>query len=350
MIHSLNTARLGFFPIAASMAFGSAAAQDNTVEDNLRRQVAEQKAEIATLRQRLESLTSQRPARPPDAGGKTTNEASPTAAQTTPAAIGNSKYDDQELATALESSLIRQGAAVLSPGTFEIEPELSYFYDESAGKRRRDAFGTAISARFGLPKAMQMGVYLPYVIKDRIAGGGSASGIGDVYLSLTKEVRRESAEGPALLIFGNWRTTTGDISSNPPTGFGQHAIRLGLTATKRMDPALLMGSVSYTTNRGTARLPNGARLKSGDVFGVRLGSYLAATPETSFYWGISYNSSGADRFNDERVVLTDRARGVLELGSTTIVGRGRFFNLGIGIGVTPAAPRLALTMSLPFRF
>lgn len=344
--------------IAACALSIPAVAQDDAVVENLRRRLAEQDAEIATLRQQLKSLRSQRSIASTGIGNGSVGKASPTASQTAATSTrvnperraGISANEDEELATALESALVRQGGAVLLPGTMEIEPELSYFYDEPATGRRRDAFGTAITARFGLPKAMQAEVYLPYVIRDHETGTGSASGIGDVYVGLTKELVKEHEGAPTLLVFGRWRTTTGNINRNPPTGFGQHAVQLGLTTTKRMDPALLIGSVSYTANLGTAHLRSGARLNSGNVFGVRLGAYLVATPETSFYWGVAYDSSNADRFNGERVDLTDCARGVLELGSATVIGHARFLNIGIGIGVTPAAPRFSLTISVPFRF
>jgi hypothetical protein len=332
-------------------------AQSDAVVEDLRRQLAQRDAEISALRQQVESLQSERTAAP--SGIKSPSKALPASPQTADAAstgltsgrsVRNSANEDNELATALESSLVRQGGAVLSSGTIEFEPELSYFYDEPTTGARRDAFATAITVRFGLPAAMQAEVYVPYVIRDHASGIGSASGIGDVRVGLTKELLKEREGTPALLVFGRWRTTTGDINRNPPTGFGQNAIQIGFTTTKRKDPALLFGSVSYTANLGTARLRNGARLDSGNVFGARLGAYLAATPDTSFYWGVAYSSSNADRFNDERVELTNRARGFLELGSTTIIGRGRFLNIGIGIGVTPAAPRFSFTMSLPIRF
>lgn len=327
-------------------------AQSDAVVQDLRRQLAERDAEISALRQQVESLQYERT--PAPSGAKSPSKALPASPQIADAAstgiTSGRANEDDELATALESSLVRRGGAVLSSGTIEFEPELSYFYDEPTTGARRDAFGTAITVRFGLPTAMHAEIYLPYVIRDHASGIGNASGIGDVRLGLTKELLKEREGTPALLVFGRWRTTTGDINGNPPTGFGQQAIQIGFTTTKRRDPALLFGSVSYTASLGTARLDSDARLDSGNVFGARLGAYLAATPDTSFYWGVAYSSSAANRFNDERVEVTNRARGFLELGSTTIISRGRFLNIGIGIGVTPAAPRFSCTISLPLRF
>jgi hypothetical protein len=350
--------------LVTAAVYGPATAQDNSAAEELQRQIRERDAEISILKQQLETLRSQQPTTIPSVSNTSVGNAlstmppapvqragAATAGSSAVKSTGNAENEEDELATALESSLVRQGGAVLSSGTIEFEPELSYFYDEPNTGTRRDGFGTALSLRFGLPAAMQAELYVPYVIRDRQAGiDSTTSGLGDVSLGLTKQLAKDQDGMPALLVFGRWRTTTGDIDRAMPTGFGQHALQVGLTATKRMDPTLLFGSVSYTTNLGTAHLRNGTRLNAGNVFGARLGANLAATPDTSFYWGVSYNSSSADHFNGERVDLTDRARGYLEMGSTTVIAYGKFLNLGVAFGVTPAAPKLSVTASLPIRF
>lgn len=313
-------------------------AQNVASEQALRRQIAEKEAEITSLRQQLKSVqTAGEHERPATAAGLSNPQSSH---------IG----ETEDITTALESALIRYGGAVLYPGTLEVEPELSYFYDEADPGLRRDALSTALSLRYGLPYGMQVEVYLPYIVRDRVSGDDTASGIGDIRLALTKELARDREGSPALLVFGRWKTKTGDFESNPPLGFGQHSLQAGVTMTKRMDPALLFGSLSYTSYLGSAPLLDGGRLDSGDVWGVRLGANLAATPSTSFYWGVAYDSSNADRLNDQRLELTDRTQGFLELGTTTTVGRGHFINIGVGIGITPAAPEFSITVSLPSRF
>jgi hypothetical protein len=266
------------------------------------------------------------------------------------AGSGSADYDEEGLLSALESSLVREGGGVLRPGTFEIEPEFSYFYDEPTTGRRRDAFGFAMTARLGLRGSMQAELRLPYVVDDRWSGVGHSSGIGDARLGLTKEVWRETETAPAVFAFAQWRTTTGDINRQPPTGFGQDAIEIGVTSTRRQDPIVLFGSVSYTINFGAAHLNSGAHYESANVFGLRLGTYLAATPDTSLSAAVRLNTNRADRFDGVPVESTNRLRGSLELAATTVIGRGRFLNVAADIGFTSAAPKLGLTVSLPFRF
>jgi hypothetical protein len=259
--------------------------------------------------------------------------------------------EEEMLSSALESALVRQGGRVLSRGTVEIEPEVSFFYDEPIRGQRRDHFSAALTARFGLPWSMQAEVRIPYVLTDRWTGVGTSSGIGDIRLGLTKEMVAEREWVPALLAFAQWRSTTGDINRNPPTGFGQDAVQFGLNAVKRQDPIVLFGSLGYTANLGSgARLRSGSRLDNGDVFGGRLGSFLSVTPDISLLLAVSANSFSADRFDAVRSTASDRLRGVVEIGAAATIARGLFLNVTAGIGVTPAAPDFALTVSLPYRF
>lgn len=308
--------------------------------DTLKRQLAERDAEIAALRQQLGRLLSP--------GAEVS--ASPVVPVATPEKKTADSRQDDELLGALESSLVRQGASVLARGVVELEPELSYFYDEPDRERRRDNTGLALTTRVGLSDSVQADLRLPYVIRDQWSGVGHSSGWGDVRLGLTAELRRERDNAPGFLAFAQWRTTTGDIDRTPPTGFGQNALQFGVSVIRRQDPVVLFGSLSYTSNLGHAQLRDGNRLDAGNVFGGRLGAYLAATPDTSFYLGIAVNSSAADHFNSRRIDESDRLRGVVELGTSTAIGQGKFLNLSAGFGVTPAAPKFFLSASIPIRF
>jgi hypothetical protein len=119
---------------------------------------------------------------------------------------------------------------------------------------------------------------------------------------------------------------------------------------KRQDPIVLFGSLSYTAYLGSARLRSGSRLDAGDVFGGRLGAFLAVTPDISLLLAVSANSFSADRLDGIRNPNSDRLQGVVDIGATTTIGRGLFLNVTAGIGVTPAAPDFALTISVPYRF
>jgi hypothetical protein len=320
--------------LALACALSAAATDENSVEV-LQRLLRERDEEISRLRRQVDELRSSHPIAP-----------RPTDSEAAIPAAG----EDDELAGALESALVRQGGRVLPRGTYEIEPQISYFYDEPVSAQRRDSWIGALDVRAGLGSGWQVELRLPYVIRDRWTNVGTSSGAGDVRLGVTTEILAEREGRPAVLLFAQWRTTSGDINRIPSTGFDQDALQAGLTLTKRQDPVVLYGSVSYTENFGTARLANGSDYSSGQVLGARLGAYLAATPDTSLFSGVSLHSSSGDSINGARLPETDRLLGMFELGTTTVIGRGKFLNITASLGFTSAAPRFGLAVSLPIRF
>jgi hypothetical protein len=257
--------------------------------------------------------------------------------------------DPNELTVGLlESALVRRGARLLPPGRMEFEPEVSYFYDEPIETVRRDHAGLAATLRIGLPGAMQADIRAPLVLRDRLSGLGRSSGLGDVTVALTRQLMLERSSAASPFAALEWRAPTGDVNSFPATGFGQHAVRAGVTLLRRHDPVVLHGHLSYVVNLGEARLHDGMRMDSGNVLGGQLGFFLVATPDTSLFANIALNSSSADRFDGHRLEFTDRLSGLVEIGAATALGRGRFLNVAAGIGFTPAAPKIVLTLSMPF--
>jgi len=315
----------------------------------LQRQLQERDAEIAVLRQELQALRQQRGVTADGAGRQTAPvaEAGATRAGDRDTRRG-SKGDDS--AAALERALLLRGGGILPPGVVEAVPEFFYVYDEPIRGVRRDTFGTALTTRLGLPRSTQADLTVPFIVRDHQSNYGNSSGVGDVRVGLTKQLLSDYEHGTMLFVRGEWRAPTGSIKKRPPTGFGQDGARVVLTVTKQDDPLVLFGNVSHTWNLGSARLSNGMRLDSGNVFGGRFGAFLAATPDTSLLAAISLNSSDSDRIDDRIVAATDRLRGSIEFGITNIISRNLFIDLNADIGFTRAAPDLVLSFSLPYRF
>jgi len=250
----------------------------------------------------------------------------------------------EDMARALERALVRQGGSVLPERAIEIEPELFYVHSETGAGLRRDTFGSALSVRFGLPWDAQADMRVPYIIRDRQSGGGTASGLGDIDLGLTKILFLEREMTPELLLSARWRTRTGKEKGNPPTGLGADALQAGLTGVKRLDPLVAYGGLFYTHYRGSDGVD------PGDDIGGRLGAALAVTPDTSVFWGVHVNSSAAMRIDGQRLAGTNRLSGIAELGGATVLGHGVLLNVTAGAGFTSAAPDFFFTVSLPTRF
>ena len=185
---------------------------------------------------------------------------------------------------------------------------------------------------------------VPYVLSDQQSGVGRTAGLGDINLGLTKSLVAERDYVPELLVFGNWKSTTGRSDGDLPTGTGANAYQAGLTAVKRQDPLVLFGSLSYTWNGRSGQV------EYGDTLGGQLGTILAATPDTSVLVDVDLNSNFASRFGGQRIGTSDRLIGVFEVGTATVLGRDWLLNVTAGVGFTPSAPDLQLTVSVPKRF
>jgi hypothetical protein len=126
----------------------------------------------------------------------------------------------------------------------------------------------------------QLDVAVPYsfIQEERATGGSSKrrhSGLGDVQLGLTKQLLSERGWLPDLLTTINWKSKTGGSD----IGSGLYAIQAGLTAVKRRDPLAFFGSVAHTWNLSERQ--SGNDVDEGNTVGVRLGTLLATSPDTS---------------------------------------------------------------------
>jgi hypothetical protein len=249
---------------------------------------------------------------------------------------------DEETTRALERALVRRGGLVLRAWSAEIEPGVAYRYQEPNG-RRRDTFSSSLTLRLGLPWAAQGEVRVPFVLHDRRSGAGKTSGLGDVVVGLTKLLLMERKLVPELLFTARWKTTTG-ASGREPTGSGAHGLQGLLTALKRDDPVVLLGSLYYVWNIRSGDVD------LGDAAGVILGIALAATPRTSVLLDLDLASISATAVGGQRSAGTERLSGLLEIGVSTILVRDLLLNFTAEIGVTPDAPDLQLIVALPFRW
>jgi hypothetical protein len=309
----------------------SCAGTDERIAE-LQRKLQKRDAEIAALRRQLGNTQQDEP------------PSSITTIPVIPQEAAESSGDEEEMTRALERALVRLGGLVLPEGTVEIEPEVSYSYGDPNGGTRRDTLTSALTFWFGLPWATQTDLYVPYVISDRQSGVGSATGLGDIEIGLAKRLIAEGEFIPELLLTGRWKPPTGSSDGPLQSGTGTHALQARLTASKRQDPLVIIGRLSYTKNL------HSGDIAPGDILGGRLGIILAATPDTSVLLNVDVDSSFATQVGGRKIAETDRLRGVLEVGLVTALSRHLLFNVTTGIGFTPATPDFQLTVSLPIQF
>lgn len=345
--------------LAVALAGGALAQTDS--RDAL---IDELKRRIDLLERRLDEKPPARPApaaTPPVAAPKPAPE---------PGASEQGGRED-EGARALERTLVRTGGLVLPQGTYEVEPRLQYSYRGSQGLNivsiggagqvaEQDISGNHLEAslafRAGLPWAMQADIRVPYVWthEDRATLGAvrdseRISGLGDIEVGLAKQLMDERGRRPALLGSLNWKSTTGEHELgrlSPGSGFPQ--LQAAVTAVKREDPLVFFGAASYTWIFERKR--GGAEVDPGDAVGLKVGSLLAASPETSLRVAFDLTRSGRSRIAGASVPGSDATTAVLELGLGTLLSARTLLDVELGIGVTPDAPDFRVRLALPIRF
>ena len=372
------------FALLSALLPGICAAQATAAD--LQRQLQERDALIRNLQQRVEALERRVAGQPapearpaaPDAEaartGKPTTTAPMAAAPPAPAAPAQASagVEEDETARALERALVREGAFVLPPGSWEIEPGIEYEYRATRGlaivqgaagaviaERTRDRHRATASVglRRGLPGDSQLHLRLPVVAAQESTTATAAglqqrerhTGVGDLELQFTHQVSRDRTGAPALLASANLKLPTGDFEvGRPSPGSGFATLQGALTAVKRQDPLVFFGSVTYAVSREHSYA--GSRIRPGNAVGLRAGTLLAASPETSLRTGLELTRSDRIRLNGQEAAGSSTVSGLVELGLSTLLSRSTLLDVTLGFGVTPDAPDLRLSVSVPVRF
>ena len=282
------------------------------------------------------------------------------------------EVDEEQGARALERALLREGGLVLPRGVYEIEPAFTYRERETQGLtaltiggvssvalqvRRRDTFEASLGVRVGLPWSSQLGIRMPYVVNRLQADVVGVeeqrqhqSGWGDVELAWTTQFARERQSMPSLLGIVSWTARTGgfELGDADSPGIGFHTLQAGLTAVKRQDPMVFYGSLSRGWRLG--RTIAGVDIEPGDTIGLKLGTILAASPETSLRLAFDVSRTARTRVNGQKAPGTDMSVGILELGLGSVLSARTILDLRVGIGLTSDAPNYRIDVALPVRF
>jgi hypothetical protein len=303
-----------------------------------------------------------------------TSEASadqPPAGQ--PEAPAESGALDEGGLTALERTLVREGGLLLPEGVIEVEPSLSYLYQESArgvsvlqddgivteqANVREDNVEASVTARIGLPWDSQLELTVPYNFIDErvnVVGtelGRDTHGFGDINIGLTHQLVRERGWVPDVLAAVAWTANTGKGDPNESDGLaigsGYHSLQAGLTFVKSQDPIVFFGGLNYL-----ARLSedtSAGRLDPGDGVALRLGTALAASPYTSLRFVVSHTLAGKTSIDGQDAAGSDTRAASFEIGGGTVLGDSTLLDVSATIGITDDAPDFQFAVSLPTRF
>jgi len=279
--------------------------------------------------------------------------------------------EEGEAERALERSLTRAGALLLSPGILEVEPSFTYTRREDSipqlfesngqifaaeTKLNTDSFTADVGLRIGLPWDSQLEIGLPYRWREvesiktvdftpSDSSSLSGSALGDVRLGLAKTFLREGLWRPDLIGRITWDTDSGKLEDNGVSlGGGFNELRGSLTAVKRQDPIVFVGGLSYEHSFEEEQFQPGA------IVAANFGSFIALSPETSLRFLFSGAYRDESELSGSEIVGSDQTLASLVVGGTTLLAPGDLLNLSIEIGLTDDSDDFAISLSLPIRF
>ena len=256
--------------------------------------------------------------------------------------------DDEEMDRALERALVQQGGLVLRSGTYEIEPQLGYARWDDRRSGLRHTSEAALGFRAGVGWDAQVQLRVPYV---RVrSDAGSETALGDIGVSFSKQLASERGARPGVVAQTAWLARTGEdgFDGGVPTGGGFNVLQAGFTAVKRRDPLVFYGGLSYAAPQ--SREISGVKVEPGDTLGVRFGSILAASPESSATVGLNVGFVQATRLDGERVADSDTVISTLQIGFSNILTRRVLLTLSGEFRLSGDVPDFRLNASLPIRF
>ncbi|MBT5110404.1 MAG: hypothetical protein HOM25_17125 [Rhodospirillaceae bacterium] len=369
--------RMGLAGLALMLFATSAGASDARVEV-LQRQLRERDKVMLELLRRVEALEKQvgvartartTPTKEKAKAEKATDEKA-VVAKKAAQAPGTVIVDERMAERALERSLSREGALLLPSGVLEVEPSVTFARQEDATssfvtsggvivagetERNTNLFSADLGFRLGLPWDSQLEIGLPYRwgqsetvtnvgFSPFASATNSGGGEGDVRIGFAKTLLREGLRTPDLIGRITWNTDSGRISDNGVSlGGGFHEIQGSVTAIKRQDPLVFIGSLSYQHSLEKDDV------QPGFVVATNLGGAIAMSPETSLRLFLSGAYQGETGLSGNGVGGSDRTIGSVIFGSSTLLAPGVLLNASLGIGLTDDADDMSLTVSLPIR-
>jgi len=373
--HSRLLANACAVAIAASASPLAAQEHSRTAsEEQLQRELAARDAIIADLLARVEQLERAIAAAPQGTVDAPTSivAQTPSGPQVASGPVrAATAIMEAEADRALERTLVQAGALLLPSGRIEIAPQLGFtrqvdsaptfvFVDDEvlAGtlERRRNQYVAGVSLRFGLPLDSQFEVDLPYQIVNEavVTRAGftpldetrdSGSAFGDVGVALAHTLLREKGWLPDLVGRLRWNTGSGSKSQGGVLlGGGFASLGGSLTAIKRQDPLVFVGSLSYDSFFAEDMFD------PGDVVGVSLGTLLAASPETSLRLALDQRFFSNVRVAGISQPGSDRTIAFVTAGASSLIHRGVLLDVAARFGLTDDSPDYSLVVSLPIRF
>jgi hypothetical protein len=288
--------------------------------------------------------------------------------------------EERMVRAALERTLVERSGILLSPGTLEIEPSITYVHASAdnisidgisiedtlvigeiiSHRVRRNIVIPALTFRLGLPYDFQVEAKLPYRYEaNRTVRGDSTEefretgGLGDIEFALSYQLLKEKGLVPDILGRVSWKTKSGQsppglISNELALGTGYDSLSFMLTALKVREPAAFFGSLMYISNLSVNK--EEGHFDPGDMWGFNLGLALALNLDTSIHFVWEQRFSNAARLNGNKIHGSALYPGSLRIGTTYAFSPKFLLDVSVAIGLTRDAPDVQAVVAVPIRF
>jgi hypothetical protein len=275
-------------------------------------------------------------------------------------APGQFEVSEETAERALERTLVATGNLVVPQGFAEIEPLFSYTRREAPTQvlfnvNRNELF-PAVDVRLGLPWESQIEMFLPWnftgqqttdvaVAPPQLVSNRWGNAIGDLTIGAAKTILHENGWIPGLLGRVSYEIPTGPRSANGVLLVSnQDRLGFSLTALKRQDPLVFVGTGGYTKAFTTNQL------NPGDQANFSFGTFLATSPETTLRGVLQQNFLQDVRVNGVTFKGSNSVQSIFSFGASSILGRGILVDLQGGIGLTNSSPKYTVILSSTWRF
>jgi len=289
-----------------------------------------------------------------------------------PSAPGQFKVDEESAQRALERTLVQTGALLLQTGQVDLETRLNFARNQqsipiffpstepnflSTEERRDSMLNLNLQIRIGLPFDSQLEFGIPYQYIDRSivtrVGYQTASQIshshastGDITLAVAKTLLHEKGQHPDLIARFRWDTNTGE-NGHPEAlkaGSGYNEYTTSLTVTKRQDPLIFTGNLSYQHTEKKQGI------QPGKTIGLSIGTVLAASPKTSLQLALNQSFVSETKINQHTIFGSDHVIGSLLIGASSVLDNRNFLDVSVDIGLSDEASDYSLNIAYTRRF
>lgn len=266
--------------------------------------------------------------------------------------------------------------------------------DISVDTVKADILTFDVLGRWGLSNRLQVDVAAPFLYRRTIYQSTANSQfykatvtldpdvqVGDISAGLYYQLRPETQTSPDIVWNLRLKAPTGThpygvklrdasggggILTAPaelPSGNGVWSVSTGLSFVKTVDPAILFANVGYfynfthrfddiSTQAGTV---TPGRVKLGDSLQYGLGTAFALSERTSLSFSYvqrftARSRTQADGGNWLTVPGSDANAATFNVGLTHALSERASFVTNLGIGLTPDAPDLQLSIKFPYTF